>query len=175
MATRGAPACCMLASTCTSPESTASHFPMQPGPPPDYRSNNTFTANNPQQPAEIPLHDDTTPSHGESRPTYSRACDTCGEWVSDSKRHRNLPPHMKLDEWPGPFSIPLLLTAIFTSLCTICYGHKDLTHVWCTSTSTEKAEKEWVVRKDRLAVRINNVTVVVRHLIVCCFPCTEGT
>lgn len=60
--------------------------------------------------------------------------------------------------WGAPYPISLFLQVVFTAMCTISYGHHDLMQVWISCN--ENAE-DWMARKERMAQRISNVTVVV--------------
>lgn len=115
-----------------------------------------LTMNRPQRPTETSRP--VLLSHGNPTPPAYHSCATCGNQIPQTDL-KDMPSHMRLNEWPGwPFPTPFVLTLIFTSLCTISYGHKDLYHVW--RTCNENGE-DWMKRKERLAERISNVTVVV--------------
>lgn len=73
-------------------------------------------------------------------------------------QEKPVPDYIKLIGWPVWYPFDFILQYMFTAMCTISYGHKDLTKVLqlCKGDG-----REWQERKDAFAKRIRNVCVVV--------------
>lgn len=80
-------------------------------------------------------------------------------------RETTVPDYIKLSGWPVWYPFDFILQYMFTAMCTISYGHRDLTKVLelCQPHDpwSERDERLWQERKDAFAKRIRNVCVVV--------------
>lgn len=72
----------------------------------------------------------------------------------------SMPKHMRLDEWPLPYPLSVLLQCIFTGLCILATGHTTLEHF--LNIAIEDGEM-WIREKMIITTRLNQNNFIVSY------------
>lgn len=89
-------------------------------------------------------------------------CQSCIQFqkIAIRPKHQPLPPHLRLDQWPEVLRpISPVLTRVFSTLCVIAYGQRNMEAVWDLAVEDGQL---WVESTDRIARRVEATGVTVR-------------